>query len=135
MSLYKNETIIGGVKCGLILRDGDGYTALFEREFASLETIENIQWDPPEITGSCILPAGCGFTVTDITYSHAEQCYRVRLSLGKQYLGDVTGYQEKIDALQAQLQTAQQQLDGLQEQLEDRDQNSAGEIADDSQEG
>ena len=49
MGLYKNEITINGVKCGLVLRDGDGYTAIFEREFANLEDIEGIQWDAPEI--------------------------------------------------------------------------------------
>ena len=128
MGLYKNEAAIDGVRCGLVLRDGDGYTALFEREFASLEAIEGIQWDRPEITGSCILPAGCGFTVTDIAYSHTERCYRVRLTLGKQYLGDVTGYQEQIDTLQAQLQSAREQLDEL------AGQNAAEEMGHEAQE-
>lgn len=131
MSLYKNEITIGGIRCGLILREGDDYEALFEREFASLEDIEGIQWDPPEIVGDCILPHGCGFDVTGISYSHSERCYRVKLALGKQYLGDVTGYQEQVGRLQEQLQKERSQtreaLDELQKQLDSVERNAVAE--------
>ena len=70
MSFYGNRCHIGGVPCGMVLRgtaNGE-YRAVFEREFASLEDIEGIQWDRPQIQGECLLPAGYGFTVRDIQY-------------------------------------------------------------------
>ncbi len=134
MGLYKNEITINGVKCGLVLRDGDGYTAIFEREFANLEDIEGIQWDAPEVEGPSILPEGWGFEVKDITYAHSERCWRVRLALGKQHMGDVTGYQERIAALEEERAQAEQALDllreerdALQEQLDSVDPNAVGE--------
>lgn len=134
MSLYKNEIAVNGVPCGLVLREGDGYTAVFEREFAGLEDIEGIDWAAPEISGDCVLPAGCGFEVEDIAYSHGEKCWRVRLALGKRFLGDVAGYQAQIDALEEQQNQAEQALDLLREerdaiqaQLDSVDPNAVGE--------
>lgn len=134
MSLYKNEITINGIKCGLVLREGDGYLALFEREFAGLEDIEGIDWSAPDIAGDCILPEGYGFEVHDIAYSHGEKCWRVRLTPGRQYLGDVTGYQAQIDALEEQQNQTEQALDllreerdALQAQLNSVDPNAVGE--------
>ena len=49
MSLYGNRVAIGGVTCGLVLHS------------------EAIDWSRPEVVGECVLPAGYGFTVVDIT--------------------------------------------------------------------
>ena len=102
MSLYGDKFKIGGVSCGLVLRGSANgeYRVVFEREYASLEQIEDISWDPPTILGECILPAGYGFTVEDIQYSAATQSYTVVLQVGTQYLGDVTGYQAQVSQLQ-----------------------------------
>lgn len=101
MSLYGTACKIGGVACGMVLRSGVNgyYRAVFEREFASLEDIEGIQWDQPVIEGDCILPDGYGFTVEDIEYSAATRSYTVVLKVGQQYLGDVTGYQAQVEEL------------------------------------
>ena len=98
MSLYGDKFKIGGLSCGLVLRGGANgeYRVVFEREFASLEQIEALNWDPPAIEGECILPAGYGFTVKDIQYSAATRSYHVVLQVGTQYLGDVTGYQAQV---------------------------------------
>lgn len=55
MSFYGNRCHIGGVPCGMVLRGAANgeYRAVFEREFASLEDIEGIQWDRPQIQGEC----------------------------------------------------------------------------------
>ena len=102
MSLYGGAYKIGGVPCGLILRGGanGAYQVVFEREYASLEQIEAIQWDPPVVEGDCILPAGYGFTVQDIQYSAGTRSFTVSLQVAKQYLGDVTGWQAQTEALQ-----------------------------------
>ena len=109
MSLYGDKFKIGGLSCGLVLRGGANgeYRVVFEREYASLEQIEALEWDPPAIEGDCILPAGYGFTVKDIQYSAATRSYHVVLQVGTQYLGDVTGYQAQVTELQGTIQTQQ----------------------------
>ena len=109
MSLYGDKFKIGGLSCGLVLRGGANgeYRVVFEREFASLEQIEALNWDPPAIEGECILPAGYGFTVKDIQYSASTRSYHVVLQVGTQYLGDVTGYQAQVTELQGTIQTQQ----------------------------
>ena len=106
MSLYGDKFKIGGLSCGLVLRGGANgeYRVVFEREYASLEEIEALNWDPPTIEGECILPAGYGFTVKDIQYSAATRSYHVVLQVGTQYLGDVTGYQAQVTELQGTIQ-------------------------------
>ena len=59
----------------------------------------------PALEGESILPAGYGFTVTDIQYSSANRSYTVVLRVEKQYLGDVTEYQEQVSQLQATVQS------------------------------
>ena len=103
MSLYGNQIQIGGVTCGMVTRGSSNgrYLAVFEREFASLEGIEAIAWDKPEIQGECILPQGYGFTVIGISYSSATRSYTVELQVAQQYLGDVAGYQTQVSELEA----------------------------------
>lgn len=111
MSLYSNTLRIGGVPCGVVTRGSRNgrYLAVFEREFASLEDIEAISWDKPDIQGECILPAGYGFTVADIQYAAATRSYTVELQVADQYLGDVAGYVAQVGELEDQV--AQQQAD------------------------
>lgn len=96
----------GVIRC----RSFDGtYAVVFEREFASLEQIEAIRWERPEIryTGTQGeepgLPAGCGFEVERITYDSAARSYTVELRTGQQHLGDVAAYQAQVDALTGEL--------------------------------
>ena len=101
MSLYGKKLKIGGVTCGLVARNSVNgqYQAVFEREFASLEDIEAIDWDKPVIEGDCLLPAGYGFTVEDISYSSATRSFTVMLKVAEQYLGDVAGFQAQAAEL------------------------------------
>lgn len=121
MSLYGEKFKIGGLSCGLVLRGSANgeYRVVFEREYASLEQIEALEWDPPVLEGACILPVGYGFTVKDIQYSAATRSYHVVLQVGKQYLGDVTGYQAQVTELQGTIQeqagTIQTQQDTIAE--------------------
>lgn len=105
MSLYCNNIQISGVTCGMVMRgiSNGKYLAVFEREFASLEDIEAIPWDKPDIQGACILPAGYGYTVADIRYSAATRSYTVELQVAQQYLGDVEGYQAQVSDLERQV--------------------------------
>lgn len=105
MSLYSTKITIDGVICGIVMRgvkNGE-YLAVFEREFASLEDIEKINWSQPEIQGECILPIGYEFEVTDIIYNSALRTYTVQLKVGSQYLGDVTGYVDQVSELKGQM--------------------------------
>ena len=103
MSLYGSTIQIDGVPCGLVMRGSVNgqYLVVFERELATLEQVEAIGWDRPTIEGECILPAGYGFTVSDIRYSAATRSYTVVLQVGEQYLGDVAGYRSQVEELQS----------------------------------
>ena len=109
MSLYGNRCSIGGLSCGMVLRGAANgeYRAVFERESASLEEIEGIRWDRPQIQGECILPTGYGFTVRDIQYSAPARSYTVVLQVAEQYLGDVAGFQAQLGELEETLQEKQ----------------------------
>lgn len=112
MSHYGILARIGGVPCGMILRDAaqnGRYQAVFERELASLEEIEAINWTAPEIEavqGAQVLPEGYGFEVIRITYDSNLRTYTVALQTAKQYLGDVTGYQAQVEVLAGQTAAA-----------------------------
>lgn len=91
-------------------RSGE-YTLRFERESASLEQIEKINWAQPMVqyTGphgaeygrKYGLPAGYGFEIVKITYEHSCKTYCVTIKAAQQYLGDVTQHQVEIDNLRA----------------------------------
>lgn len=103
MSLFPNESKIDDIPCGVIAAGGVKgveYQVTFEREYASLEQIEAINWRRPRLGGKCPLPKGCGFDVTDIRYSMGAKAYTVSLQLKEQYLGDISRYQAQIDALE-----------------------------------
>lgn len=103
MSLFPNKSRIDDIPCGVTSVGGISgveYQVTFEREYASLEQIEAINWRRPRLDWKCPLPKGCGFEVTDIRYSMSSRSYTVVLRLKEQYLGDVTRYQEQIDALE-----------------------------------
>lgn len=123
MSLYGNQIQIGGVTCGLVMRGSSNgrYLAVFEREFASLEDIEAIVWDKPDIQGECILPAGYGFTVADIQYSAATKSYTVELQVAQQYLGDVEGYETQVSELEGTVAEQEQAIQEKEQALAVKD--------------
>lgn len=101
--LYTNLTKVDGVACAFVRRNGTSgsYLLVFERGKADLDQIEAINWARPTVTGegAKVLPAGYGFELKDITYSHSDSTYRVIVAVAQQYLGDVTGYQEQVAEL------------------------------------
>lgn len=125
MSLYGNKVKIDGVPCGVIvrgLRNGE-YRAVFERDLASLEQVEGINWRRPRLSGPCGLPQGYGFDVANIEYAMGTRCWTVTLKVREQYLGDVTGYQAQIDTLKedkARLQADKAALAADKTALEDQ---------------
>lgn len=124
MSLYGIEAHICGVPCAMVMRGSSNghYQAVFERERASLEEVETINWAQPLIEGDTLLPAGYGFTVDDITYSSNTRSYIVSLKVAEQFLGDVVGFQAQVDELTAdvasQVATIQEQERTIQTQAE-----------------
>lgn len=130
MSLYGIEAHICGVPCAMVMRGSSNghYQAVFERERASLEEVETINWAQPLIEGDTLLPAGYGFTVDDITYSSNTRSYIVSLKVAEQFLGDVVGFQAQVDELTADLasqvatiQTQVETIQALEGQLEEAD--------------
>lgn len=97
------------------------YRAVFERESASLEEIEGIRWDRPQIQGECILPAGYGFTVRDIQYSAPARSYTVVLQVAEQYLGDVVGYQSQVAELKEGLARKDRELEETEASLAEKE--------------
>ena len=111
MSLYSQHWKIDGVSAAFVARGAENgrYQVLFERENAELPAIEAIHWERPTVEHlmdreELGLPEGYGFEVVDITYHHKLKSYFVELQVAGQYLGDVTGYQAQVEALEAQVQ-------------------------------
>lgn len=109
MSFLGKRWAIDGVIAGQILRSSVNghYLITFEREYATLEEIEGINWTQPTVAyihpfGNApeVLPAGYGFELVNIEYQHGTQYYQVEIKVAQQYLGDVTGYQEQIAELE-----------------------------------
>ena len=115
---YSNKTTLDGVRCTVSPVEGLGsgkFRALFERELASLEQVEAIHWDAPQIAGdSAGLPEGCGYQVDDIAYVHATRTYHVSFHVQTQYLGDVSGYQAQVAQLETSLAAAQEEASSAQ---------------------
>ncbi len=110
MGLYGTHWSIDGVRAAFVMRGirNGRYRIVFEREYAELPQIESINWAQPNIehtNSSCPnelgLPKGYGFEVESITYDSTSRSYTVEVRVADQYLGDVTEYQARIDALQA----------------------------------
>lgn len=112
MSLYGNKIKLGGVPCGMVMRGAANgeYIAVFEREHASLEQIEAIDWGRLEVDGESILPASYGYEVREIAYDMTTRSYQVWLRVGAQYLGDVAGYESQVAELTQDLQSKSQSL-------------------------
>ena len=111
MSFFTKSWKFDGVQAAFVMRGSQNgrYLVKFEREFASLEDIEGINWAQPAIEHTnpqCPdefgLPAGYGFTVAGIIYDSRTKSYTVELQVADQFLGDVTPYQEQIAQLESE---------------------------------
>lgn len=129
MGFFGKYWKIDGVTAAFITRGGVNgqYRVLFERENASLEQIESINWTRPVIEKltdrDCEqgLPDGYGFEVVDITYANNTRSYTVTVQIAQQYLGDVTEYQVQAAELQAQVTALSGQVTEAQEQAAARE--------------
>ena len=111
MSFFTKSWKFDGVQAAFVMRGSQNgrYLVKFEREFASLEDIEGIDWTKPAIEHTnpqCPdefgLPAGYGFTVAGITYDSRTKSYTVELQVADKFMGDVTPYQEQIAQLESE---------------------------------
>ena len=106
MSQLGKRWEIDGVAAAYITRGSvnGSYVVTFERAEASLEDIESIHWAKPAV--KCLaegelfgLPEGYGFELADIRYEHKSGIYRAEVRTARQYLGDVSVYEEQVEAL------------------------------------
>lgn len=108
MGFFGKHWKIDGVTAAFIRRTAQNgqYQALFERENASLEQIEAINWERPVIEkltkrdNEVGLPEGYGFDLIKVTYDSSTRSYTVTVQTARQYLGDVTEYQAQVKTLQ-----------------------------------
>lgn len=124
MSLFGTQVTICGVPCAMVLRGAANgqYQAVFERERASLEEVESIDWSRPVLEGDSLLPAGCGFTVEHISYSSVNRCCTVSLKVAEQYLGDVTGFQTQVEELTAGVADRENKIQAQEAAIQEREQ-------------
>lgn len=128
MGFYGKHWKFDGVQAAFVMRgvQNGRYRVLFEREHASLEDIERIDWahptaehTNPRCPDELGLPEGYGFEVVDISYNSNNRSYTVELQVESQYLGDVTGYQAQVSDLEKQVEEAQGQVTEAQAQAEE----------------
>ena len=93
------------------------YCMTCEREEASLEQIEQVNWSHPTVQrladreDELGLPEGYGFELTDIRYQHSGRYFVAEVRTASQYLGDVSGYEAQIAELNAKLAERQAALE------------------------
>lgn len=117
--MFSNGGQISGVTCGVVCRLGNGaYKVVFERaRGATLEAIEAIPWDHPDISDDCALPVGYGYECKGVEYNMQMQHFSVHLRVGRQYLGDVQGMQQQQEELLNELEDTKADLDTAKIQL------------------
>lgn len=109
MAFFGKYYKIGGLYCGHVMRTGmheQIYQIAFEREFATLEQIEAIDWEHltvetlPRASTPCPLSADYAYKLIKIDYNSDCRYYMVSVQMDRRLWGDVTGYQAEIDTLQ-----------------------------------
>ena len=112
MAFFGRNYKIGGLYCGHIMRmgaHGQTYQIAFEREFATLEQIEAIDWEHltvetlPTASVPCPLSADYAYKLIKIDYNSDGRYYTASVQMARRLWGDVTGYQAEIDTLQAKV--------------------------------
>lgn len=121
--MSKRKLTIDGVPCARVVRGSANgvYLAVFDRDGVSLEDIEGVNWAGPELSGPCVLPDGYGFTLAGVSYSPASRRYTATLQVARQYLGDVTGYQARVEQLEADNAGKQNTIRELENRLAEAD--------------
>ena len=129
MSGFGKHWKIGGLIAGPITRNGSvngSYSIIFERSSgAALEGIEAIDRSSPTVQrlpacpeNEAGLPEGYGFQLGNIAYHHNTGHFEVTVATAKQYLGDVTGYQARIEELEGKAENLAVQASEAQAEAE-----------------
>lgn len=129
MGYYGKTWLIDGIVASVIetgqaLGAGE-YRVWFERENATLEQIEGINWAKPTVEyigphgSEPGLPEGYGFKITNVRYDYNGKTYIVTVKTAQQYLGDVSQYQNKITELEAAAVESKEKLAAATAQLEE----------------
>ncbi len=125
--MSNSKPTVDGIPCSPQRTNRNGiYHVYFDRKDATLDQIERIDWAHPtlENTGD-ELPSNYGYQIDDIAYLHPYRRFAVRLKVLRQYLGDVTGYQVQVEALEASLATAQEEKAAAQAQAQTAEEEAA----------
>lgn len=123
---------IDGCPVDLVIRNLNDrkYTLYFDREAGelTLEQLKKINWARPTIDvvepqkpGEVYLPEGCGFCLQKLSYSSIPDQWVADIKVAAEYLGDVTGYQQKIADMDQQLLDADGRYHALEQQLAEAD--------------
>lgn len=115
MSLYGEKWKINGVTTGCIKRVGTKiYEVMFEREYATIEVIEAINWAEVTIEQlseePCPLPTGGFEVVGSIIYDGEKRSYTVSVELRREYYGDVSAFAEELELRTAELEDTKSEL-------------------------
>lgn len=121
MGVFGKACTVDGLRCGVVARRGELYCLTFERQYATLEQLEGVNWGKPEICGETVLPAGYGFEVQNIAYQHSTRCWVVTLAVGRQHLGNVAAYVDQVAQLQAESAEKDRAIAELSAQLDEAD--------------
>lgn len=126
MSKLGTRWELDGIPAAFVTRSAVNghYCITFEREEASLEQIEQINWSHPAIRrltdreDELGLPEGYGFELTDIRYQHSGRYFVAEVRTASQYLGDISGYEAQIAELSRQLAEQQAALEAKTAQVD-----------------
>ena len=114
---YGKKWTIDSIPTGFIRRSGTKeYTVRFERECASLDDIEAINWAEPEIASlggdACPLPRG-GFDLIGTTYDDSKRSFVITLQLKAEHYGDVSAYAAELAEKAATIAEQEQTIEEL----------------------
>lgn len=124
-SYYGVKYKINGHRVGNVFALSSEYHVTFERCYSenTLESVEAIDWKNVTVEQirtdcpACPLPEGYAFTVKAIQYDMNTQSIKVIIKADKQYWGDVTPYQARIESLTATIAEKNTQLTESEENL------------------
>lgn len=121
--------IINGVPAETIWRNKEvngSYTVHFCKDDATLADIEGIDWAHLVVKRELgnderfhCLPEGYGFKLNSVNYVGSMNQYIAEISVLKQYLGDVTGYQAQIEEMEEKAKEYQSQIEEQEERAKE----------------
>lgn len=126
MSLYGQKWTIDGVPTGNVKRCGvELYKIIFEREYATLDDLDNINWNNPTVvklipSEECPLPSG-SFTQRSVSYNDKKRFFTVSITLDRECYGDVSAYVAELETKQEELDQKDASLAAMSSDLDEAD--------------